>query len=82
MEIYQIMLWGEPHRIKADFSLANSNILLDCEGTWEYTGYQVADFRHRGEDALYEICKKIHSPSMDLSEFNNEWDKNEITTRE
>lgn len=51
--IYEATIWDETYKIKADWSDAASQIMRDnCDGEWEPTGYQVADFRHSHRAAM------------------------------
>lgn len=43
---------GEIYAVAADWAQASSPVLIYGEDGWDNTQYQVADFRHRVEDAL------------------------------
>lgn len=50
---YIVTCYGDKYGIRADFSQAIDNIeILDADGEWQSSQYQVADYRHRPYDAL------------------------------
>lgn len=52
-EEYIVKYYGDKYGVRADFSQAGDNIeILDADENWRSSQYQVADFRHRPDDAL------------------------------
>lgn len=59
MTIYRVEIWGDSMEISADFSQAASQIeLLNADGEWESTQYQVADFGHDAKEAMRALLNE------------------------
>tara|TARA_R100001230_G_C5468878_1_gene24497 strand:+ start:186 stop:440 length:255 start_codon:yes stop_codon:yes gene_type:complete len=56
METYELDIWSQMHRIRADWRQSSDSIEAQYEdGEWTPTGWQVADFQSP-EDAMRAFC--------------------------
>lgn len=54
MSVYTVEIWGDTYSLSADFAEASCPIdrWVEDGEFWEPTAYQVADFRHRPDEAM------------------------------
>ncbi len=63
--------WGEKFGVRADWAQAASQVeMLDCDGRWVGTQYQVANFQHDPAAALRRALEEC-------AEAGGEYDANE-----
>jgi hypothetical protein len=60
---YTVQIWGETHRIRADWANAGSPVMAeDADNNWSGSpmhGMQVADFRHDPDAAIRQYLREM-----------------------